>query len=77
MPVESDSNGRKGVYIRTFGWDWTAPERRVVAAMYEILGVTVGTVKSQTHPALGKLRSVLSGMDEGGIGARTLEGERS
>lgn len=30
------------VYIRTFGRNWQAPERRVVAAVYEIVGVTDG-----------------------------------
>lgn len=52
-------------------------EDRSEREVAEILGVTVGTVKSQTHAALSKLRSVLSRMDDGGIGARTLEGERS
>ena len=43
----------------------------------EILGVSVGTVKGQTHAALGKLRAALPAIDEaGGIDDATLEGER-
>ena len=42
----------------------------------EILGVTVGTVKSQTHAALGRLRAALPPSDEpSGIDDTTLEGE--
>ena len=44
----------------------------------EILGVSVGTVKSQTHTALGKLRSALPRLDGTvGMDERSLEGDLS
>lgn len=42
VPDEDAERLEVMVYIRTLGRDWTAPQRRVVAAMYEILWVTSG-----------------------------------
>lgn len=42
VPDEDAARLELMVYIRTLGRDWTAPERRVVAEMYEVLGVVGG-----------------------------------